>query len=74
MFTVISLTALLIPLVPVLIFILLTFFVVRVLHRMERRADERLKIDRENMTLQQKQMQGIDDRLTRIENMLKEVD
>lgn len=66
--------SLFLPLVPVLIFILLILFVVRAVHRMERRAEERLKLDKENAALQQKQIQDVNDRLTRIETILKEVD
>jgi uncharacterized coiled-coil protein SlyX len=41
---------------------------------MERRADERLKLDKENATFQQQQIQEINNRLTNIEKILKEVD
>ncbi|WP_100487772.1 hypothetical protein [Sporolactobacillus pectinivorans] len=66
--------SLIIPLVPLLIFILMIVFVIRAVHRMERRAEERLKLDKESATLQHKQIQDINDRLTNIENMLKEVE
>jgi hypothetical protein len=60
--------------VPALVFILLLVFVVRTVHRMERRADERLKLEQKNTSLQQQQMREISERLTRIENLLKDVE
>jgi hypothetical protein len=41
---------------------------------MDKRADERLKLDKENASLLQKQIQEINQRLTNIEKTLKEVD
>jgi sensor domain CHASE-containing protein len=64
----------LIPMFPILIFIVILIFVVRVVRRMERRAEDRLKLDKENVSLQQKQMEEINDRLTNIEKILKQVD
>jgi hypothetical protein len=49
-------------------------FGIRVVRRMELRADERLKLDKENAALQQRQIQEINNRLTNIEKILKEVD
>lgn len=63
-----------IPMIPVLIFIVILIFLINVVRRMERRADERLKLDKENATLQQQQIQEINNRLTNIEKILKEVD
>ncbi|QED46672.1 hypothetical protein [Cytobacillus dafuensis] len=64
-------------LIPLLITILIIIFVIRIVRRMESRADERLKLDKENAVYQQEQMQAIkelNNRLTNIENMLKEVE
>ncbi|MFT8363073.1 MAG: hypothetical protein ABF586_03160 [Sporolactobacillus sp.] len=70
MFSFFSILTLLFP----LIFLILIGFVIYTLHHAEKRADEKIAIDRENMALQLKQIQGIDERLTRIETLLKEVD
>lgn len=64
-------------LIPILITIFIIIFVIRTVKRMERRADERLLLDKENASLQQQQMQAINElknRLTTIENLLKEVE
>jgi sensor domain CHASE-containing protein len=62
---------------PLIILIVALIFVVRIIKRMERRTDERLKLDKENAAFQQQQLQTINElnnRLTNIENMLKEVE
>ncbi|WMT42882.1 hypothetical protein RE628_11675 [Paenibacillus sp. D2_2] len=61
-------------LIPILIFISIIVFIIGVVRRTERRADERLKIDKENAYWLQQQMQEINIRLTNIERTLKEVD
>lgn len=64
-------------LLPLIIVILVIIFVIRMVKRMERRADERLKLDKENVAFQQQQLKTISElnnRLTNIENMLKEVE
>ncbi|WML54905.1 hypothetical protein RCG17_10055 [Neobacillus sp. PS3-12] len=64
----------LIPLIPVLLILCIFIFGIGVVRRMERRAEERLKLDKENAALQQQQIQEINNRLTNIEKILKEVD
>lgn len=64
----------LIPLIPVLLILCIFIFGISVVRRMERRAEERLKLDKENAALQQQQIQEINNRLTNIEKILKEVD
>jgi sensor domain CHASE-containing protein len=66
-----------VALLPLIIGILVIIFVFRMVKRMERRADERLKLDKENVAFQQQQLKTISElnnRLTNIENMLKEVE
>jgi hypothetical protein len=63
-----------IPMIPILIFIFIVIFLANVVRRMERRADERLKLDKENTALLQQQIKEINNRLTNIETVLKEVD
>lgn len=63
-----------ISLIPILIFIIIIVLVIGVVRRMERRADERLKLDKENANLLQQQIQEINIRLTNIEKTLKQVD
>jgi TRAP-type C4-dicarboxylate transport system permease small subunit len=59
---------------PILVVILIIIFVISIVRRMERRSEERLKLDKENIKLQQQQIQEINKGLTNIENILKEVD
>jgi large-conductance mechanosensitive channel len=63
-----------ISLIPFLLILFIVIFVIGVVRRMERRAEERLKLDKENAALQQQQIQEINNRLTNIEKILKEVD
>ncbi len=63
-----------IPLIPIVIFIGILIFGISFIRRMERRAEERLKLDKENIELQQRQIQEINNRLANIEKILKEVD
>lgn len=62
---------------PVILIIVLIIYVTRIVRRTEQRAEERLRLDKENSALQQQQMQAmteLNNRLTRIENMLKDVE
>jgi Na+-transporting methylmalonyl-CoA/oxaloacetate decarboxylase gamma subunit len=62
---------------PLILVILVLIFVIRIVKRMERRADQRLNLDKENAVFQQQQLKTINElnnRLTNIENMLKEVE
>ncbi|MBU9722420.1 MULTISPECIES: hypothetical protein [Bacillaceae] len=54
--------------------ILVIVAVVKVVRRMDQRAEERLRLEKENATLQHQQMKEITNRITKIEKMLKEVD
>lgn len=81
MFSNIGFFGILLSLVPIIlplaIFIFLIIYVMRIVKRTERRADERLTLDKEYTAMQQQQMQAITElntRLTRIENTLKEVE
>lgn len=72
-----QLFSLLFFLLPIILVVCLIIYIVRIVRRTERRADERLNLDKEYSALQQQQMQAITElnhRLTRIEDMLKEVD
>jgi large-conductance mechanosensitive channel len=60
--------------IPFLLILFIIIFGIGVVRRMERRAEERLKLDKENAALQQQQIQEINNRLTNIEKILKEVD
>ncbi|UKJ47522.1 hypothetical protein [Lysinibacillus sp. ACHW1.5] len=61
-------------LLPLLVLVFIFVFVISVFRRVERRAEERLKIEKETAQLQQQQIQEINKRLTTIENILKQVD
>jgi Na+-transporting methylmalonyl-CoA/oxaloacetate decarboxylase gamma subunit len=64
----------LVPIIPILIFISILVFAITAIRRMEHRAEERLKLSKENIALQQQQIQEINKRLTTIESILKEVE
>jgi len=59
-------------LLPLLVLVFIFVFVI--FRRVERRAEERLKIEKESAQLQQQQIQEINKRLTTIETILKQVD
>ncbi|MFO1442537.1 hypothetical protein KDN24_04735 [Bacillus sp. Bva_UNVM-123] len=72
-----QLVSLFMVLIPIVVTIIVIIFILRIVRRMERRADERLQLDKENVSFQQQQMLAIkelNNRLTNIENMLKEVE
>ncbi|MGE7624375.1 hypothetical protein ACQKMD_15375 [Viridibacillus sp. NPDC096237] len=56
---------------PVLIAIM---FVIYTMKKYNRRADERLQIERENLQVQQKTLTEMNKRIVNIEKMLKEVE
>lgn len=72
-----SLLPLFISLIPTILIIIIIVYVIKVIRRSERRAEERLQLDRENTTFQQLQTESINElnkRLIVIENLLKEVE
>lgn len=72
-----SLLLAILPLLPILLIIIVCIFIVRIVQRMERRAEERLQLDKENVSFQHQQMKAINElnqRLTNIEAILKDVD
>ncbi|MBU9722417.1 MULTISPECIES: hypothetical protein [Bacillaceae] len=68
------LTALLPLIFPLGIIIFIIVFVIRTIRKIERRAEERLKLEREKSAILHQQMNEINNRMTNIEKMLKEVD
>jgi large-conductance mechanosensitive channel len=63
-------------LIPIAIFCCIVFFLIRFIRRTERRSDEKIKLEKENKSTQQQQidtLKEMNERLTRIENLLKEV-
>lgn len=55
----------------------LILYVIRIIRRSEQRADERLRIDKENTAFQKQQMEEVrqlNQRLTDIEDLLKQVE
>lgn len=59
---------------PFLLIIFILVFVINSIRGINRRSEERLKLEKENLNLQQNQIQELTNRLTKIENILKEVD
>ncbi|MBU9722419.1 MULTISPECIES: hypothetical protein [Bacillaceae] len=69
-----ALLPLLMMLIPLGIVVFIIVFVIKTVRRMDQRAEERLKLDKENAALQQQQMNEINNRISNIERMLKEID
>ncbi|KMK75838.1 hypothetical protein [Alkalihalobacillus pseudalcaliphilus] len=72
-----QLISILFIIMPIALIIIISIYVVRTVRRLERRADERLKIEQKVLETQQthqQSMEKLDHRLTNIEKMLKEVD
>lgn len=66
-----------VPLIFFILIIILIIFAFRFVRRLEKRAEERLRLDQENAAFQKNQTEAINElneRLTKIENMLKEVE
>jgi ABC-type bacteriocin/lantibiotic exporter with double-glycine peptidase domain len=61
-------------LVPIIIVLLIVIFVVKTIKRLEKRADEKLALEKENTKLLQSKVVDLEERLSVIEKMLKEVD
>ncbi|MFD2043383.1 hypothetical protein ACFSTA_03235 [Ornithinibacillus salinisoli] len=62
---------------PIILIIIGVVFLIRFAKRTEHRADKRLTIDKNHAQFQQEQTQGmkeISQRISRIENLLKEVE
>ncbi|MGE7922536.1 hypothetical protein ACQKND_05070 [Viridibacillus arvi] len=59
---------------PILIAIIVMMFVIYTVKKYNRRADERLQIERENLQVQQKMITEMNERIINIEKMLKEVE
>ena len=70
----IGLLPLLTTLIPFIIVILIVIFAVKTVKRFEKRADEKLAIERENNSLLQSKVNDLNERIVTIEKMLKEVE
>lgn len=64
----------LISLIPIIIMVAIIIFVINVVRRFEKRADEKLALERENTKLLQSKFNDLEERLISIEKMLKEVE
>lgn len=74
-FTIFGLFLSLLPLIIFIgIFVAIIVFIVSVVKRFERRADERLALEKENTNLLHSKLNGIEERLSTIEKMLKDVE
>ncbi|TQS74235.1 hypothetical protein DX933_12975 [Ornithinibacillus gellani] len=73
----VALPGLLIAFMPIILAITAIILVIRFVKRAEARADERLKMDQENASNQQAQLQMMNElgeKITRIERLLKDVE
>lgn len=64
-------------LVPIVFIVLIIYFGIKYVRRAEKRADERLQLDKESSLLQEQQLkliEGLNGRLARIEKTLNEID
>jgi len=64
-------------LLPLVLIVLIIYFGVKYIRRAEKRADERLNLDKESSLLQEQQLkliESLNERLTRIEKTLNEID
>lgn len=74
--TIYQFTALIIFLFPTILIIIGLIFLFRIMKRAEKRAEERLKIEKENSTYQQEQtfaLQNLNKQLADIEKILTDV-
>ncbi|MFC5602835.1 hypothetical protein [Sporosarcina koreensis] len=69
-----SILGLLVSLIPVIIFIVVIFFIVKTVKGFEKRADEKLALEREQNAILQRKLNELDGRVSVIENVLKEVE
>lgn len=63
-----------ISLLPVIIFIAIIFFIVKTVKGFEKRADEKLALEREQNAILQQKLNDLDGRVKAIETVLKEVE
>ena len=61
-------------LVPFIFVLLIVIFIVKTIKRLEKRADEKLALEKKNTKLLQSKVVDLEERLSVIEKMLKEVD
>lgn len=59
---------------PFIVILLIVIFVVKAVKRFEQRAEEKLKLEKENNNLLQSKINALEERLLVIEKMLKEVE
>jgi len=59
---------------PIIIFIAVIIFIVKTVKGFEKRADQKLALEREQNTILQQKLNDLDGRVSAIENVLKEVD
>lgn len=59
---------------PIIFVLLVVFYIIRSVKRFEKRADEKLALDKENTRQLQSKVNILEDRLSVIEKMLKEVE
>ncbi|MDW0117657.1 hypothetical protein QTL97_11975 [Sporosarcina thermotolerans] len=65
---------LLMALLPIIIFIAIIIFIVKTVKGFEKRAEEKLALEREQNAILQQKMSEMNTRITSIEKMLKEVE
>jgi hypothetical protein len=59
---------------PIIFVLLVVFYIIRSVKRFEKRADEKLALDKENTRQLQSKVNILEERLSVIEKMLKEVE
>lgn len=69
-----SILSLIMLLLPLLVIVAVGYYIVKTVKGFERRADEKLALERENNEIMQKRIDELNERLVVIEKLLKEVE
>ncbi|GGG72908.1 hypothetical protein [Paenibacillus radicis (ex Gao et al. 2016)] len=70
----VGITGLILLVIPVAVAILVIYFIVSTIKGFEKRANEKLLIERENTLILQRRVADLEGRLLKVETLLKEVD
>ncbi|MBB4826633.1 hypothetical protein HNO89_003914 [Sporosarcina luteola] len=69
-----TILSLIMLLLPVLVIAVVAYFIVKTVKGFERRADEKLALEREHNEIMRKRIDELNDRVVEIEKLLKEVE
>ncbi|QTD40335.1 hypothetical protein [Sporosarcina sp. Te-1] len=69
-----SILSLIMLLLPILVIVVVAYFIVKTVKGFERRADEKLALEREHNEIMRKRIDELNDRVVVIEKLLKDVE